>query len=307
MTQKTMDCFDLDSAVESIKSLGFKVIRPLTPRICYTNLPPPDKLLKAAILDTETTGLNLGADKIIELGIVIVEYCPETGHMYRVLNTYNELEDPGMLIPSESTKIHGITDDNVRGKRMSDAEVEALMADVALVIAHNAAFDRGFVEVRFPFFKEKAWACSLMQIPWKGEGFNTSNLEFLAYRFGFHFSAHRASDDCFALLEVLNSELPVSGTNVLKMLLDAARTSDIKLWALNTPYEAKDKLKKRGYRWDDVRRMWFTTVLQEEVALETDWLKSKVYENRAFQIEREEMDAYNRFSTKKSINIIINH
>jgi DNA polymerase-3 subunit epsilon len=307
MKQKNKGSFDLDSAVESIKSLGFKVIRPLTSRICYTNSPPLDKLLKVAILDTETTGLNLEADKIIELGIVIVEYCPETGHMYRVLDTYNELEDPGMLIPSESTKIHGITDDNVREKRMSDVEVETLMADVELVIAHNAAFDRGFVEVRFPFFKEKAWACSLVQIPWKGEGFSASNLEFLAYRFGFHFSAHRAEDDCFALLEVLNSELPVSGVNVLKMLLDAARTSDIKLWALNAPYKAKDKLKKRGYRWDDVRKTWCTMVLQEEVTLETDWLKSEVYENRVFQIEHEKMDAYNRFSTKKGITTIINY
>jgi DNA polymerase-3 subunit epsilon len=276
------------------------------PRESYSDTLPSEKLLKAAILDTETTGLDPETDKIIELGIVIVEYCPETGQFYRVLETYNELEDPGMPISSESIKIHGITDDMVAGKRIIDSDVEHLMSDVGLIIAHNAAFDRGFVESRLPIFKEKAWACSLVQIPWKSEGFSTASLEFLAYRFGFHFSAHRASDDCFALLEVLNSELPVSGVKVLKMLLDAARTSGIKLWALNTPYETKDKLKKRGYRWDDVRKTWCRTVLQEEVTLETDWLKAEVYENRVFQIEHEKMDAYNRFSTRRGINTIIN-
>lgn len=74
MTQKIIDSFELNSAIESIKSLGFKVIRPLTSRICYTDAPPPDKLLKVAILDIETTGLNHEIDKIIELGIVIVEF-----------------------------------------------------------------------------------------------------------------------------------------------------------------------------------------------------------------------------------------
>jgi hypothetical protein len=95
MTQKIIDSFDLNSAIESIKSLGFKVIRPLTSRTCYTDTPPPEKLLKAAILDIETTGLNLEADKIIELGIVVVEFCKDTGQIYRVLNTYNELGPKG--------------------------------------------------------------------------------------------------------------------------------------------------------------------------------------------------------------------
>lgn len=307
MTHQMINSFDLDTVIKWIQSQDFKVIRPLILRESYSDMPPPSNLLKVAILDTETTGLNLEVDKVIELGIVIVEYCPETGRMYRVLETYNALEDPGMPISSESTKIHGITDNNVRGKRMNDTEVETLMTDVALVVAHNAAFDRGFAEVRFPFFKEKAWACSLVQLPWKDEGFSTASLEFLAYRFGFHFSAHRASDDCFALLEVLSSKLPISGVYVLKMLLDAARTSNIKLWALNTPYETKDKLKKRGYRWDDARKTWYKTILQEEAPLETDWLKAEVYNSRIFQIEYEKMDAYNRFSTRKGIITLINY
>ncbi len=300
-----MDSFDLDSAVESIKSLGFRVIRPLTSRICYTNTPPPDKLLKAAILDIETTGLDHEIDKIIELGIVIVEFCKDTGQIYRVLNTYNELEDPEMLIPPEITKINGITDDMVHGKKFIDADIECLVADVALIIAHNAEFDRGFVESRLPVFQEKAWACSLAQIPWKNEGFGHSSLEFLAYKFGFHFSAHRALDDCLALLEVLQSELPESGVKVFKVLMDNARQADFRLWALNSGFGNKDKLKSRGYIWDG--KNWNITVRKEDLEHETDWLRSEIYGNHTFQIQQEKMTVYNRFSAKNSKAVIMRY
>ncbi len=300
-----MDSFDLNSAIESIKSLGFKVIRPLTSRTCYTDTPPPEKLLKAAILDIETTGLNPEADKIIELGIVIVEFCKDTGQIYGVLNTYNELEDPGILIPPETTKINGITDDMVHGKKLIDANIECLMTDVALIIAHNAAFDRGFVESRFSFFQEKAWACSLAQIPWKNEGFSHSSLEFISYKFGFHFSAHRALDDCLALLEVLQSELPESRVKVFKVLLESARTTDFKLWALNTPYETKDKLKKRGYKWDGAN--WHITVTKEDLEHEIDWFRVEIYGNNTFQLKQEQMTAYNRFSVKNSKAVIVSY
>ena len=83
----------------------------------------------------------------------------------------------------------------VEGKSINDDAVEALMADVSLVIAHNAFFDRGFMEARLPIFKRKSWACSYAQIPWKSEGMGSSSLEFLAYRFGFHYAGHRASVD----------------------------------------------------------------------------------------------------------------
>ena len=94
------------------------------------------------------------------------------------------LEDPGMPIPAESTKIHGITDDMVIGKKIIDADIETLLADVSLVIAHNATFDRGIVEARLPIFQEKAWGCSFAQIPWKNEGISSAALEFIAYRLG---------------------------------------------------------------------------------------------------------------------------
>ena len=297
--QLSSDQYNLDEVVDWLKAMDYRVTRPFVERKFYSDEPPPAKLVKAAILDTETTGTNLATDRIIELGIVIVEYCPLTGQVYGVLETFDELEYPDMPIPPESTTIHGITDDMVRGRRINDEHVEALMADVSLVIAHNAFFDRGFVESRFPLFKKMSWACSYAQVPWKSEGLGSSGLEFLAYRFGFHYAGHRASVDCHALLEVLQSALPASGVKVMKMLLEKARIPEIKIWALNAPFDNKDKLKERGYRWDAERKIWNIAMSQADLPNETEWLKTEVYSNRGFKLELEKVDSFNRFTSRR--------
>ena len=81
-----MDSFDLNSAIESIKFLGFKVIRPLTSRICYTDTPPPEKLPKAAIL------VGVPIRKIIKTHIcyekyeTLKEYIDKRKNIYLSLN-----------------------------------------------------------------------------------------------------------------------------------------------------------------------------------------------------------------------------
>lgn len=293
--------------VDWLQSQNLKIIRPLTPRSFYCDNPAPNNLLKAAILDTETTGINQTTDKIIELAIVIVEYCPKSGQVYRVLETFNELEDPEMPIPEQATKVHGIDNKMVEGKRIKNSDIERLISDVSLIIAHNAVFDRGFVESRFPVFKDKAWTCSLVQVPWKNEGFSSASLEFLAYKFGFHFSGHRASIDCHALLEILQKQLPISNKKPFMVLLENTHKPTIKLWALLAPFENKDKLKESGYRWDSECKTWHKIIPSDDLFQETEWLRSVVYNNRKFQLKQETIDAFNRFSIRQGFTEIVDY
>lgn len=283
-----------------LSSLGYRFTRPFVPRTSYSDSPPSGKLVKAIVLDTETTGTD-NKDRIIELGMVVFEYCPKSGQAYRVLETFNELEDPGIPIPPESTKVHGITDDMVRGKKINDDAVRALISDVPLIIAHNAKFDRGFVEARFPFFDNKAWACSFAQVPWTDEGLGSAKLEFLAYRYGFHYEGHRASNDCHALLEVLQQNLPESGVKAMLRLLENARTKEVKVWALNSSFDSKDALKGRGYRWEAERKTWATSIPSALLDQEVEWLRSSVYGGRPFKLELEKMDAMNRYSVRRGV------
>jgi DNA polymerase-3 subunit epsilon len=254
---------------------------------------------QAAVLDTETTGLDPASDKIIELALVKFEYSRATGEVGRVLEVYDGLEDPGMPIPPESTALHGITDEMVRGRRLDEAAIERLLDGVGLVIAHNAAFDRPFVERRLRGSDSLAWGCSLREVPWEEAGIGSGKLEYLAYRYGFFFDAHRAAIDCRAVLEVLRRPFGETGTSVLKVLLDSAREPSLRIWATGSRIETKDVLKARGYRWEAEKRVWYRDLVAAGREAELAWLKESVYGGKNAVVEVETFDARVRYSGRE--------
>lgn len=94
--------------------------------------------------DTETTGMQAGVDRLVEIGAVrFVDGRPR--------DSYSTLIDPGMPIPPGATRVSGITDDMVKGQ---PALAEALPALTEFcgdgpLAAHNAPFDLGFLEVAY--------------------------------------------------------------------------------------------------------------------------------------------------------------
>jgi DNA polymerase-3 subunit epsilon len=170
------------------------------------------------------------------------------------------------------------------------------MEGVTLVIAHNASFDRPFLEERMTLFSTLPWGCSLEQIPWFEEGFKGAKLEYLCWVAGFFYEAHRSEVDCRALLELLRMPLPKSGKTGLLRLLDAASEPALRLWATGSPFNTKDKLRERGYRWDAERRCWHRVVPRSIAKEESEWLKAEVYGGRPAQIEVEVLDSRIRFS-----------
>lgn len=112
--------------------------------------------MREIVLDTETTGFDpKTGDRLIEVGCIeIVDLLP-TGR------TYHSFVNPERSIPEEAIKVHGITDDKVK-----DAPIFAKMADEFLefvgdapLIAHNAGFDRNFID----------WELTLAHRPITGE------------------------------------------------------------------------------------------------------------------------------------------
>ncbi len=273
----------------------FRVIRRLAIHDSFdASIPGP--LAIAVVIDTETTGTRHGEDRIIEVGIVRFEYQAETGRVAKVVGVYSGLEDPGIPIPPESTAIHGITDEMVAGQRLDESAIAAVVDGASLVIAHNASFDRPFLEERMPLFRALPWACSLEQVPWADEGFRGAKLEYLGWSSGFFYDAHRSEVDCRALLEVLSRPLPKSGVTGLRRLVESAAEPALRLWATGSPFETKDILRERGYRWDADRRCWSRVVARAVAKEESEWLKAAVYGGRPAQIDVEVLDARIRFS-----------
>lgn len=273
----------------------YRVLRRLAP-VDDFGVVPAGAPAAAVIVDTETTGTDLRGDRIVELTVLRFEYCTVSGAICRVTDVYSALEDPGRPIPPESTAIHGITDEMVRGQRIDDARVSALLSGITLVVAHNAAFDRPFLEARLPIFAQRAWACSHAQVPWAEEGYAGSKLEYLGIACGFFYDGHRSEIDCRALLEVLRRPLQKSGRTGFRVLLDRVQEPALELWATGSPFESKDVLKARGYRWNPDKRCWYRRLTKEQLADECAWLKNAVYGGRSAQVELEIQDATVRFS-----------
>ena len=276
----------------------YRVLRRLKPRREFGHK-RQGEIAKVLILDTETTGLDSSKDRLIELALILVDVDKATGLPLQVQEVFDELEDPGRPIPAEATRVTGITDAMVAGKRLNEARVAELMAGVDLVFAHNARFDRGFMENRLPAFAKLPWACSVAEIDWQAQGRGSAKLEFLAHELGFFYDAHRAEMDCHALLAVLAAPLPNTGETGLARLLAAAQATSYRVQATGSPFSSKDALRARGYRWDAERKVWHTQV-GNPAALEAEceWLKKDVYGGRSARIDIERQTALERFSSR---------
>ena len=280
----------------------FKVKRRLVP-ILEFGLGSGGPTKRILILDTETTGLDWRAENIIELAMLSVDVDLHTGQPVGVVEVYEDFEDPGRPIPSEIVKLTGITDHDVKGQKLNEVKINAMVERADLIVAHNAGFDRPFVENRLEVFEHKAWACSFAGINWKAQGLGSAKLEFLCSELGWFYDAHRAQVDCHALLRVLSSnlktqpdDLPTSGFLQLLKSAEQARTV---VKAFVSPFESKDKLKARGYRWDAEAKVWFTAVKSADaLEAEAEWLKTQIYGGRSARIGLETQDAWVQFSSR---------
>ncbi|MCB0417657.1 MAG: DNA polymerase III subunit epsilon [Bdellovibrionaceae bacterium] len=231
-------------------------------------------------LDVETTGLRPGEDQIIEIGLQEFRFHRNTGEMVSLDGAYAALQDPGMEISPGIERLTGITNDAVRDQQIDWGKVQEYFERAEMVVAHNAGFDRAFLDRALPLSREKLWACSCSQVDWHSKGFNTRKLEVLNIYHGFFTDSHRALHDVEALLYLLSLPAPDSDVPYLKELLENAVKPRVNVIAANSPYETKDILRQRGYRWDPQRRYWSKAIYQEEEASEKEWLTNRVYGGR---------------------------
>ena len=111
----------------------------------------------------------------------------------------------------------------VSGHRIDPDAVSTFVSDAVIIVAHNANFDRKFVERYWSIFERKNWACSATEIEWRKLGFDGSRLGYLLAGVGLFHQAHRAIDDCQALIEVLSGNITRLNRSAFAILLERAR------------------------------------------------------------------------------------
>ncbi len=277
----------------------YRVLRRLRDRSCI-NLPDGSDLRLGIVIDIETTGLDPKQDEIIELAMVPFTFSAD-GRIFEVREAFHSLCEPSKPIPAEITALTGIDDAMVKG-HFYPFDVARIVEPAAIVIAHNAGFDRPFAERFSNAFKPKRWACSMSEIDWKAEGLESVRLAWLLSQLGWFYQRHRSASDCAALIELLASPLPKSGVTALSALLSAARQSTCRIWALDSPFATKDVLKARGYRWSagegNWPKSWYLDTKGSNQDDEIAFLRREIYrrENQNFRIDK--LTAFDRFSER---------
>jgi DNA polymerase III subunit epsilon len=83
--------------------------------------------------------------------------------------------------------------------------------------------------------------------------------------------------------------------------LEQARKKTVRVWAEQSPFELKDVLKRRGYRWSDGSdgrpRSWYVDVGETTVDAEIAFLKTEIY-LREVTPRLQTLTAFTRFSAR---------
>ena len=158
--------------------------------------------MRPIFYDTETTGVQHKRDKVIEIAF----YDPTND------TSYEKLINPGIPIPPDATRIHGISDEMVKDAPTFDQiidEMEAFCSGEVVLIAHNNdSFDIHFLKAE--------WSRSDRELPSSWLFFDTlkwarkyrpdlprHSLQYLRELYGFPpNNAHRALDDVITLHRV---------------------------------------------------------------------------------------------------------
>lgn len=150
------------------------------------------------VLDTETTGLSCAENELIEISAARLR-----GR--EVADRFDTFVHPNGLIPPEITELTSITNADVAHAPRAEEAVAALEEFVqgSPVIAHNATFDRSFIEsvkggVRVSDIWIDSLALSRIALP----RLSSHKLATMAELFGCAAVSHRASDDVEALCGV---------------------------------------------------------------------------------------------------------
>ncbi len=100
--------------------------------------------MREIVFDTETTGLDcLNGDRLIEIGCVeLLNHIP-TGR------TFQAYINPRRAVSRDAAFVHGLTDEFLRDKPCFEEIAEAFADFVggSALVAHNAMFDRGFINM----------------------------------------------------------------------------------------------------------------------------------------------------------------
>lgn len=166
------------------------------------------------VLDTETTGLYPSqGHRVVEIGAL--RYEPGADGPWQIAAEFGQLLQPGRRMDPGASRVNGIRDVDLLGKpRFADIAGQLLeLLDGALIVAHNARFDAGFLGMEFhlcrpPSTVANPWLCTML-LARSFFYFGRNSLGHIARVLDIPSGrAHRALSDAYVTAAVLRRMMP---------------------------------------------------------------------------------------------------
>lgn len=216
------------------------------------------------ILDTETTGFKPSGDKIIELAAILYslkQAAPIACFSSLIPHTSNDAARANGI----SVELLATTPDKYA--TFARNSLNAFAADSAALVAHNAAFDRNFINAAevLTVKKDLPWVCTMNHIAWP-KVVSSKSLMAIAVAHGVAITAaHRAMTDCDILARLLTRVHELGHS--LPDMFERAMTPRTLVQAL-VSYHDRQLAKDANFRWDEDEehpKKWLRECTAEEL------------------------------------------
>lgn len=147
------------------------------------------------VFDLETTGFSPINDKIIEIGAL--KYQND-----KLIDTFDVLINPKLLVPEKITELTGITNEMVRDKETIEIVLPQFLQFIEdyPLIAHNSSFDLSFLEENIKNLNLKKLenkTIDTLELARKNIPTYNHKLTTLKNYFHLNYASHRSLEDCY--------------------------------------------------------------------------------------------------------------
>lgn len=221
--------------------------------------------MRILFLDTETTGLDPKVDRVVEIGASL--YCAEEKRVLRSAGFFTN-DDTIKISPEISAinKIYQATLDTwaVDFKSIFDLLENNFVKKANYLCAHNAPFDKKFIEAELDRMNRPAWT-----LPWIDTSVDLPYPERMTTRKLTHLACEHEFLNPFphtALSDTLTCQR-IFSMYKLGDILVRAQSPNITVRAC-VDYANREKASKRGYRWNPGEKKWLKNIKQFDLEKE---------------------------------------
>lgn len=222
----------------------------------------PDPIL---LVDTETTGLEPPAAKLIEIGAILYSTSMQCSLISIATllqhsdGTVNDAERVNK-IPTAAIQLRPFSGEYLRMTTAALDTIDRMRMQAEVFIAHNAEFDQRFLDG--PAWKQKPWLCTKSDFSFTRARAGLS-LRDLALEYGVGIGvAHRALVDVQLMAEIFSRMTP-SELETEFLLAMRPRNEYRAIGGM----DLNPKFKEAGFRWNGEKKMWHKKMAEADTAL----------------------------------------